>query len=398
MVAVMLAAWLFWLSLRAACLALFAQSDPGIVAQLRPVPTLALLRQARDLPADAPEARSLLARAARADPLAPEPYRAAARLAAAADDPVGAVRLLEAARTRAPRQAVVQLELLALYVPLGMAEAAIDAADRAMRVARGPGVMQDLAPALPAYAAATGARGTLAQALARHPDWARHRGPRGEGDALSSERLAALIVDEAEQDPVRREQAAHAAHLVVLLDRGDPRGAARAFDLYLSADGTQGGRGVREPYDREFQALPGPAPLNWRLRSADGGSAAIRFDDGRSDGYLRADLTGAPGGPLAEQAMLLPPGSYELRTRVRTLHAEGAPAIVRGAAWRVACRGRGAALAMMPLTAGAAWRERAVRFAVPAGCAAQTIALVPLGTGAGAVAIDFVRVVPGTPS
>jgi hypothetical protein len=394
MLAVLLAAWLFWLVLRAACLAIFAQRDPRVVGQLRPTPVLALLHEARDLPADAPEARAAYARAARADPLAPEPFRDAARAAAAAGDPVRALHLLEAARDRAPRAATIQLELLRLYVQLGMADAAIDAADRAMRLARGPGVAQDLAPALPGFAIAHGGGDALARALARWPDWARHLAGRADAAALSPEGLAQAIADEAEQDPVRRERAARAARLVALLDRGAVAAAAQAFDADLAADGVADGRGASEPYDRDFRALPGPPPLNWRVRGGAGGTAAIRFDDGARDGYLRADLTGAGGAALAEQTMLLPPGRYALHARARALGERDA----RGAAatWQVTCRASGVTLAALPVPAGARWDDAATAFAVPVrGCAAQRLALVPGSGGvAGALAIDAVRVVP----
>lgn len=391
-VAVLLAAWLFWLVLRGACLALFAQRDPRIVGQLWPVPTLALLHEAHDLPADAPEARALNARAARADPLASAPFVDAARAAAAAGDAVRAVHLLEAARDRAPRAAVVQLELLRQYVPLGMTDAAVDAADRAMRLARAPGVVARLAPAIAHHAARHGAQTALARALARRPGWARYvAGP--DTDALTAHGLAALVAEEAEPDPARRRRAARSAHIAALLARGDVRAATNAFDGYLAADGALGSRGAAEPYDRDFHALSGPPPLNWRMRPGAGGGAAIRFDDGRRDGYLRADLNGTGGSALAEQAMLLAPGSYRLRTRVRAL---GGGAVASGAAWRVTCHEQGATLALLSLAADRAWRDGAVSFVVPPrGCAVQVLALVPQPTGmAGALAIDMVRVVP----
>lgn len=387
-VAVLLAAWVFWLVLRSAVLHVFAQRDPGIVAQLRPVPTLSLVRQARALPADTPEARALYARIAAADPLEPAPYRDAAHQALATGDLTRAHALLEAAATRAPRDAVIQLELLRLYLRLGLPARAIDAADRAMRLAREPEVARALAPTLSRYAAAEGASETLAQALARGPVWARHMASDAPA-TLSPELVDDLIASEAEQDPQRRRRAAQTARLTALLDRGDTRGAARAFANYVP----EGVTGV--PYDREFAALAGPPPLNWRMSSGTGGAAAIRFDDGHSDGYLRADLTGEGGAALAEQVILLPPGRYHLAARMRALPAPGEREARPGVAamWRVACRGSGASLALLPAY-GADWRVGAARFTVPArGCGAQTVALLPLpGSDVAALATDWVRI------
>lgn len=386
-VAVLLAAWLSWLALRAMCLAVFAERDPQIVAQLRPLSSVSLLHQAFSLPKGAPAAVDLLARVARLEPIAPEPFIAAADRARERENLAVALKFLEAARLRAPRDAAIHLRLLELYTRTGAVVPAINSADRAMRLSPRRDVVSQLGSAISGFASTPAGRVALAQALARGPRWRGYFVRSRQAVANDPELVFRLIEQESQRDPDVIRRSEQASFLNTLIERGEYDMARLAFLNFLPPAFA----GTGAVYDDGFRAQPGPQPFNWRLISGGAGAGSIRFDDDGNDGYLLAETTGRRGPAFARQTVTLAPGRYVLRTRIRRIAGEGA-----GPAWALGCLRPVSALAALPLMpTGNDWSEAAVTFDVPAGCGAQRLSLGATEyTGENSIAVDWVRIAP----
>ena len=122
------------------------------------------------------------------------------------------------------------------------------------------------------------------------------------------------------------------------------------------------------PYDGGFDGLPGPAPFNWKLNSADGDRAAI---DG---GTLQLSYSGRKAVTLAQQIVLLDPGVYRLNSIVASLGGQGSAGGTT-LTWNVHCLPGNtalAALAIDPKTVGKS--QLSAPFVVPAaGCPAISL-------------------------
>jgi hypothetical protein len=125
-------------------------------------------------------------------------------------------------------------------------------------------------------------------------------------------------------------------------------------------------------YDGGFAGLPGVPPFNWRL----GGEAEIDRPKSEAAGVLHARYDGYGAPELAEQLLLLAPGSYRFSGRARAAgDASGA------LAWILLCADApGVILAQVPAPGAAGeWRAFSAAVQVPgAGCAAQWLRLTPL--------------------
>ena len=123
-------------------------------------------------------------------------------------------------------------------------------------------------------------------------------------------------------------------------------------------------RGLEAPaagvFNGGFASLPASPPFNWRLNESNAAEAGLgHSDDGRPALHVLARSSTAE--PLAEEALVLPPGRYQL--------SFGAKGAADQFAWRLSCAGADS----VPLVQGAAI------FQVPAiGCGAQWLRLYAL--------------------
>jgi len=306
------------------------------------------------------------ARAALAvDPLNGRAVQVLGLLAGAAGQTARADALMMQVDRLTKRNTVAEAWLFDLAMTGGRYSEAMDHADSLLRRRSGTtakllSVLVDtagFAPALPA----------LAEKLGKSPPWR----PlffaafgKSDGNIDPAPLLAAL--DRA-GTPL---SAAEAQPLIAgMVRRGDYRGAvdfARKFvpERGLMADG-------------DFEGRPGIAPFMWRFTAGDAGRAEIvaRENGGKA---LRVEpaARGKPG-ILAQQTLVLPPGSYELSGRM-----EKSRTGISGTAIRIDCVGRRGLTLFRggdPVSQGQ-WQAFSGAFAVPSeNCPAQTIEVLATG-------------------
>jgi hypothetical protein len=160
-----------------------------------------------------------------------------------------------------------------------------------------------------------------------------------------------------------------AAVLQPILERGQ---YAKAREIWSALSPARG----RKPallYDGGFSGQPGAAPFNWRLTGRDGAySELAKTPEGLDALQVRYPIS--RGQTLAEQLLVLPPGSYRLAGLAQTIEGEAEPRLQ----WRLSCADAGntpfAVAAIDPAEDG--WSTFSLAFQVPAqGCSAQWLRL-----------------------
>lgn len=118
------------------------------------------------------------------------------------------------------------------------------------------------------------------------------------------------------------------------------------------------------PYDPEFTGAPGSPPFNWRLLGP-----ATSFEP--SNG-LYVSYDGRGPDRLADQLLVLPPGSYELLTTALVSTRDRGGSL----AWRIRCREGSGELARLQLSdSNDELKTYSERFSVPVGCDGQYLSL-----------------------
>lgn len=340
------------LAVRVAAVLAFSSSRPGLAeaiwpthpgvqlgAGLRAIRASAVAGQAP--PADAiQQVRAV----ARRDPLNSGPLLVEGTSAFAAGDLPRAESLLRAASRLDPLAPAPRFLLADLYFRQGQAEPGL--AQVGFLLERFNGNAAPLVPALALFAVQPGAAEKLRPLLARQP--------------IVRDQLLALLADNPEDLPTilaiaPRTQAPGAewqqrllASLVAKADYGRAHALWRRFGRVTAEPG-----GLFNP--RFLAGGPSP-PFNWRLTSGAAGTA-----EAQSGGGLHLLYFGRDEAVLADQLLLLPPGSYSLSFTVR-----GEPT---GLAWSLTCL-PGTARQEAPLSQG-----RLEFFVPPSGCPAQRLEL-----------------------
>lgn len=302
-----------------------------------------------------------LAAAFTVDPLADDPFLYFARQRIQAGDRDMAIRLLEEARRRNPRNRAVRILLVEQYVRSQNLDG----------VSAEIGVLSRLMPAAGGQLALAVAR--LMQDPAIRPAIVRTLA----GDPLFDDVLVVLVRQGQDADLIMQLAQAQARLAPprpgpnrwqpMLLERlVGARQYGRARELWAAFAGVQAP--PERVYDEQFAGRPGGPPFNWAFRASELGSAELARGGG-----LEVDYFGRASGALARQLIMLRPGRYRL-----VFQADGS-ANGQGSrlAWRVSCDGAGSPLAEIPLTrVETARRAFAAAFEVPtANCDAQWLSL-----------------------
>lgn len=362
-----------WLAVRAALVGQ-ARTAPGSAAAVAPndpavVFRLATLRFAaqRNRLSEADYAR--VRRAAVAAPLSAEPFALLATRAIAKGDRVGAIRLLEEARRRNPRQRLARVLLLEQYLRTGrIREGSVELAVLTRLVPEQSPLLTD---ALAAMALDPQASAPLIAAMRGDPNL----------DQLLSQLvrkggstdLILRLGRTRRADPSTTERPGWQSELLSrMVQAGE---YARARDVWAEFVGkaVPAGSLIVDP---GFRRLDAPAPFNWQFAGETVGAV-----EPSSRGTLMVDYFGRESGPLARQLLLLGPGTYRLQVDVEGVTGAGGERGPR-MGWTVRCAAKGAApdsgrtILVMPLVnAKAGARRLAGSLTVPAGCPAQWLSL-----------------------
>lgn len=142
--------------------------------------------------------------------------------------------------------------------------------------------------------------------------------------------------------------------------------AARAIWLASGGIGAIGDGGFEQA---SAPPPPGAAPLAWRAPTLTGVRAILA--EGGAHGSRQSVLLtsdGYTGGVALAQTIILPPGAYRLKASVRSAQSPVLSVSCGGDASRPVAAAR-------PAPRGSQWADIALRFTVPSGCTAQTIAI-----------------------
>lgn len=112
---------------------------------------------------------------------------------------------------------------------------------------------------------------------------------------------------------------------------------------------------------------PTPSPFDWNLQNDDGLNSDIQRD--KAGGTLSFTAVGGASGPLLRQLLLLPPGIYEIGSRLKRLDPSEA-----SLSWLVQCVD-GTELARLPVKQSDKLILPNGKFAVRSDCPAQLLAL-----------------------
>lgn len=287
-------------------------------------------------------------------PLDPRPLLVEAAIAQKEGDVGRAEQLLLEARRLDPRSTAARYLLADVWLRDGRVADGLNELAILSRLFRGSSVQ--LVPALAAYAKTPGAADELRGVLRSNPHL---KGPLL--GALAADPDNAGLILEIDQGSVRTNGADPPSWQATLLDGMVRRGSYRqAYDLWRRLSGAAGDR---RPllFNGEFRKLAAPPPFNWRFASTGAGFAEP------GNGSMRVLHYGRESTALASQLLLLPPGNYRFSVAVSGTAAPGS------LAWALTCFPARRQVMEMPI--GQAGGQ-AVRFAIPAGCAAQRLELL----------------------
>lgn len=357
--------------------AALARGDVAGALRWRPDHAEALLRQAetqlkaKDLAAAAAGARRLL----EADPMDGRGYRVLAQVALAEGRKDQARSLYRIAARRAPRDVPARAWLAQDALERGDPANALVQIDAVLTLS--PGTGATVFPVLVSLAADPGFAEALADVLRRGPSWragmlaALHQ-------AKPEEREAADQVLDALQRKGGFSAKETTAWIEALLREGRWGQAHARWAAPLVA----GGKPLPLLFNGDFARDPGGTGFDWRLPATPG--VIVTFEPDQAKGRaLRARFLGRRvAGAFLEHRLLLAPGHYRLRHRLRTdaLRSDN------GLGWRVACEGQALPLARgAPITGTRGWHVVDLEFSVPAqDCAGQWLRLGNAGaTNAG---------------
>lgn len=354
-----------------------AATDPVQALQWRPGSASALLVLAeRQLAQGQPrQAQATARRLLRQAPLKGQAFR----VLAAASDQLGdrerAFRLYLIAARRAPRDVPSRVWLAQRYLEAGKFDDALHHIDSLLRMA--PQRAAGINPVLVRMAQVPAFADALSRTLLRNPPWrdgllVALQKP-GAGNADAAGRVMQYL-----QDHGGLSSEDYGRWLNSLMTQG------RWGEAYARWAGSVVKPGGRLPllYNGDFAQEPSSTGFDWRIRRVPG--VLLDFlpeaGTGGQAAYLQFLDRRIPGAGL-EQPLLLSPGGYRLRMRMRAraLRSE------LGLQWQVACVGPAGIVARSePVQGDFPWRAVQMDFTIPQeGCPGQWLRLVnPVPAGA----------------
>jgi len=129
-----------------------------------------------------------------------------------------------------------------------------------------------------------------------------------------------------------------------------------------------------EPYDGHFNGLAGSPPFNWQFFQPQGAIVEPTKAQSSQTGALYVEYPVADSVLLAQQLLVLPPGTYRFSGRVRVTQPAAGAALI----WRVQCAGAPATVLWESRENGdvaTTWISSSVNFTAPADCGAQWLRL-----------------------
>jgi hypothetical protein len=288
-------------------------------------------------------------------PLTPEPFLVQAALAERAGDLRRATLLLKEARLRDPRSkpAVFLLADVAMRQ-----NRVVDALTNIAILARlVPGGSMQLIPSLAQFARTPGAEQQLSGILRDNPKLKRPLLISLANDPANAALVISLAGDDAKSTDV--ESISWKARVVSgLVARGD---YGRAYSIWRNFAGLPANDSPLL-YNGDFRRTPAPPPFDWTYAAGSGGLAEP--DSGR----LHVLYYGREDFILAYQLLLLPEGSYQLRSPLSSTN------VAQALSWVVTCAKSDTELLDSPIGGGI------LKFSVPDNCEAQTLKLVGLAS------------------
>jgi len=340
-----------------------------------------------------PDTGDISLAAAKAYPLAFEPYFLAARVQERAGRYGNATKLMDDAGRQDPDYLATLDPLLSYYSLSNAYQQAIDEADVAMRV--NPRTEQYILPAFAQLVARDQrARQAIATALARQPGWDDTFFRVAANSAMKPEDAARLVEDVRRRGRVEASvRRAQDAFLVTALVNAGRFAAAR--DHWLGTLAASADRSTLVADSRfNTQSLP---PFGWELSSTNEGVAERTRPRGAEPPHLEVSYFGSAPAVLANQLLVLGPGTYRLSTTAQVTGSGEDAAL----SWRVLCQPGDRPIATMPLSASSRRQRLQSSFSVPAGCAAQKLVLqgtpadLPRTVSAQIFSVDITRAVRG---
>ena len=285
-------------------------------------------------------------------PLSAEPFLVHAAIALKDGDNVRAEKLLIAARHRAPRSPAARYLLGDLYIRTARPVEAMTEMAVLNRLVPSAGVQ--LAPALAEYARTPGTAPQVRSILASYPELEVPVLAQLSSDPRNADLIMSLASRRTNQDPAPDWQR---LMLITLVNSGEYDRAYAIWRKLTNVPDLRAGF-----YNPNFTDKSAPGPFNWQFAQGAGGVA-----EPSAGGGLQVVYFGRDSVDLAQQVLLLPPGSYRLAANVSgDLGADGS------IGWKVTCVGTNRELFRLPLKGSG---PASGQFAVPADCKAQRIAL-----------------------
>jgi hypothetical protein len=288
-------------------------------------------------------------------------------IAARRGQPDRAKMLMTLAGRRSPLDGATHLWLLIHCLASGDYGAAFQDADVLLRHA--PNLTPKLFPLFVAYAAP--ARVALETRLATNPPW----GPdvlMMLVDQTPDPGVVQAILSDLQDTPAKPTPAEWTAYFA---RRIKDRAYELAYFDWLRTLPPAAMAQAKSVYDGDFVGLPGVPPFNWRLGGGLGGEADLARESDQSTHALHVLYEGYGAPELAEQLLVLAPGSYQFSGESRALTNASA-----ALAWEIFCADdSGDVLARVAAPAAPGdWRPFSAPVQVPpTGCRAQWLRLTP---------------------
>jgi len=378
------------LVVRNTAIALAIPKHPELALRLNPSSGEALDSYATELansadPNDQAKAAIFAVRALRESPLFSRPFLIVALQHERAGQSAVAIAVMNIAARRDPRSFSVRQWLLQHQLERGDYAAAIDEVDAMTRLR--PELRVQYATALASLLEIPEARQPLAKALADNPLWqweflsAAVRAP---GDHRPLYAILRAVI----RNPAS--QISTGMLSIILNDmihNGDVAIAKSIFDEMAKPDDDSNNL----VFDGSFRRQQAPQPFNWMLSSTATGVASFDIDSVGGTTLLVRRF-GSELASLAGEVLTLPPGRYELTTRVR---ADDVP-LDNSLSWRITCLADNRMVARVdnpPATSGSA--DLKTSFQIGPDCPGQQLGLwteAMDGSSSGAARYNFVAI------
>jgi hypothetical protein len=358
------------------------EKDPASASRLRPDDPDALRARADAILESTDHGPESLARAAdlsrdalRLDPLQGASYRNLAIVRGLTGDRANENRLMTIAGQRRKRDVAVGLWLMDNRTRAGRLAEAVDVADGLLR-AWPVSMRTRVGEQLSTIAGLPGGAPVLARALDEEPPWRPGflAGMARSGDNTGAAVTLFTTMSAGRHPPTETETSALVSRLV---KDGDYPLAFLVWAQLLPAEGIAR---LADPYDGEFNGLPGGPPFNWVLYPK-GGTVVEMAPRNDGDGtalYLRFS-GGKVAGPLARQLLALPPGTHRLSGRWQGSGLSSS----RPLTWTLICANLGQKMSATgpALSGSTGWAPFDMTFEVPPACTAQWLMLTAEGRG-----------------